>query len=148
MVGGLVGCGSGVLSMGQLAIRSLVRLFGDMVGRCVSWIVCGQLEDWSVRCLVGWSVGCSDSQQAVWLVDWLVVLSSLAQGQLVGWSVAWVVDRLVGCLVCGFVGGLMTSLVCTSVGGLFGLSVSQGVGRSVGVLVASLVDCLVGLLDC
>ena len=62
MVSGLVGrsvgwkvgcCGSGVWSIGRLAIESLVWLFGGKVGRCVGHLVCGQLEDWSVRLLVG-----------------------------------------------------------------------------------------------
>ena len=62
MVIGLVGrsvgwkvgcCGSSVLSIGRLVTESLVSLFGWKVGRCVGRLVCGRLEDWSVRLLVG-----------------------------------------------------------------------------------------------
>ena len=35
LVGRMVGCGSGVWSMGRLAIGSLVQLFGGTVGRLV-----------------------------------------------------------------------------------------------------------------
>ena len=58
--------------MGQLDTGSLVQWFGGTGCRCVGRLVCGQLEDWSVRRLVGWSVGHLfihlDSQQAVRLV--------------------------------------------------------------------------------
>ncbi len=59
LVGGLVGCGSDVWSMGRLAFGSLVRLFGGTVGCCVGQLFCGQLEDRFVRFLVGLSVDCS-----------------------------------------------------------------------------------------
>ena len=59
LVDWLVCCGSGVWSMGQLATGSLIRLSGGRVGRCVGRLVCGRLEDWSVRHLVGRSVGLS-----------------------------------------------------------------------------------------
>ena len=40
--------GSGVWSMGQLAIGSIVQLFGATVVPCVCRLFCGRLEDWSV----------------------------------------------------------------------------------------------------
>ena len=71
--------GSSVWSMGRLAIGSIVRLFGGAVVRCVCRLFCGRLEDWSVRLLVGCSVGQSvvrsDSPQVVWLVDRSIVWS-------------------------------------------------------------------------
>ena len=80
--------GSGVWSMGQLAIGSIVRLFGATVVPCVCRLFCGQLEDWSVRLLVGCSVDC------------LVVRLSLEHGQSVchlgsGW-IGWMVDCFIG----------------------------------------------------
>ncbi len=42
-------CVSGVWSIGRLAIESLAQLFGGKVGCCVGRLVCGRLEDWSVR---------------------------------------------------------------------------------------------------
>ena len=71
--------GSGVWSMGRLAIGSIVRLFGGTVVPCVCRLFCGRLEDWSVRLLVGCSVGQSvvrsGSPQVVWLVDRSIVWS-------------------------------------------------------------------------
>ena len=53
--------GSGVWSMGRLAIGSIVRLFGVAVVRCVCRLFCGRLEDWSVVRIVrgsfGWWIG-------------------------------------------------------------------------------------------
>ena len=57
--------GSGVWSMGRLPIRSIVRLFGATVVRCVCRLFCGRLEDWSVsqsvirivRRSFGWWIG-------------------------------------------------------------------------------------------
>jgi hypothetical protein len=80
-IGRLVSCwmvsGSAVWSVGQLAIGSLVWLFGGMVGPCVGQLVCGLLEDQSVSRL--------DSQWAVWLVDQSIVWSvGLLLGQWMG----------------------------------------------------------------
>ena len=49
--------GSGVWSIGRLAIGSKVRLFGATVVPSVCQLFCGRSEDWSVRLLVGCSVG-------------------------------------------------------------------------------------------
>ena len=80
--------------MGRLDTGSLVQWFGGTGRRRVGRLVCGQLEVWLVRRLVGWSVIHSfihsDSQRAVRLVDCLFVWLSLAHGQSVahpGWLV-------------------------------------------------------------
>ena len=49
MIGLLVGCGSGVCSMGRSAIGSLVQFFSRTVGCCV-----GRSVAWAVDGLVGW----------------------------------------------------------------------------------------------
>ena len=87
-MGWLVGCGLGVWSMGRLAIGSLIQLFGGTVGRCVSRLVCGCLEDWLVRSLVSRSVDCSVVwSSCAWLMDGLV-------GWLLLWWVGWFVQWL------------------------------------------------------
>ena len=68
--------GSGVWSMGRLAIGSIVRLFGGTVVCCVRRLFCGPLEDSVGQAFVGlfgWSVVCSDRPQVVWLVDRSIV---------------------------------------------------------------------------
>ena len=49
--------GSGVWSIGRLAIGSKVWLFDATVVPSVCQLFCGRSEDWSVRLLVGCSVG-------------------------------------------------------------------------------------------
>ena len=44
-----VGCGSGIWSMGRLDTGSLVQWFGGTASSCVGRLVCGQLQDLSVR---------------------------------------------------------------------------------------------------
>ncbi len=110
--------GSGVWSMGRLVIASIVQLFGGTVVRCVCRLFCGQLEDWSVRLLVGCSVGQSVFRIVRRLVggsvDCLVVRLSLAHGRSVchlgsGWT-GWMVDGFVGLFFGRSFGVLVASL--------------------------------------
>ena len=89
--------------MGRLAIVSLVRLFGGMVGRCVSRLVCGRVlhmfgqsncrlygvwAGWTVDVVgrtVGWCISCFFGG----LVGWWVACVGQAVGELSGRSVDW-----------------------------------------------------------
>ena len=84
--------GSGVWSMGRLAIGSIVRLFGGTVVRCVCRLFCGRLEDWSVRLLVGCLVSQSVIRIVRGLFGWWI-------GRLFGRAVkscAWSVGLALG----------------------------------------------------
>ena len=70
---------------------------------CVGRLVCGRLEDWPVRRLVGWLVG--------WLLvcGWVGFgLAALLSGCLVCWLVGQAVSASVGSWHVWFVGWLMS----------------------------------------